>query len=279
MWNAFKQPYVEAWESGHPWQAIGRGALFVGSLLIGTKGADKAAKALKAGEVAGKGGELAGVLGRLGKASRLGEVAAVADDIGRLGKATEIAEAAQLLARDARLAETVLQGAKSSDVALAMDAFKSAARALPAPEAAATMERFAQVTDAVLPDIMKAYGGPLGQVGEIPAELAGRRITTLGRFQQTVNETGSRILQVPDLPDYLKIPGIQESIWSKKLNSLWLREAIDNGDVIRLVTKITDGIDSLAADMVYDGISVYGRELNELLVAGYRRIGDYLIPP
>ncbi|MCG8352466.1 MAG: WXG100 family type VII secretion target, partial [Chloroflexales bacterium] len=47
FWEAFKQPYVEAWESGHPWQAIGRGVMFVGSALIGTKGADKVAKASK----------------------------------------------------------------------------------------------------------------------------------------------------------------------------------------------------------------------------------------
>jgi WXG100 family type VII secretion target len=45
FWDAFKQPYVEAWESGHPWRAIGRGTMFVGSMLIGTKGADKVGKA------------------------------------------------------------------------------------------------------------------------------------------------------------------------------------------------------------------------------------------
>src|SRR4030067_2090264 len=52
LWEAFKQPYVEAWESGHPGQAIGRGVMFVGSILLGTKGADKAAKAAKAARAA-----------------------------------------------------------------------------------------------------------------------------------------------------------------------------------------------------------------------------------
>jgi WXG100 family type VII secretion target len=74
LWNAIKQPYVEAWESGHPWQAIGRGAMFVGSILIGTKGADKAAKAAKASRAARVAQEATAVGARYGN---------VADDVAR----------------------------------------------------------------------------------------------------------------------------------------------------------------------------------------------------
>src|SRR5206468_9220861 len=35
VWEAFKQPYIEAWKSGHPFEAIGRGYIFVGSLFVG----------------------------------------------------------------------------------------------------------------------------------------------------------------------------------------------------------------------------------------------------
>lgn len=52
FWEAFKAPYVEAWENGRPWEAIGRGTMFIGSLLIGTKGADKVGKAAKISKAA-----------------------------------------------------------------------------------------------------------------------------------------------------------------------------------------------------------------------------------
>jgi WXG100 family type VII secretion target len=80
LWEAFKQPYVEAWESGHPGQAIGRGVVFVGSILLGTKGADKAAKAAKAARAAQVGADAAEA------GSRLGSALAAADDIGRVAQ-------------------------------------------------------------------------------------------------------------------------------------------------------------------------------------------------
>ncbi|MFD3163663.1 WXG100 family type VII secretion target [Herpetosiphon sp. NSE202] len=52
FWEAFKAPYVEAWENGRPWEAIGRGTMFIGSILIGTKGADKVGKAAKLSKAA-----------------------------------------------------------------------------------------------------------------------------------------------------------------------------------------------------------------------------------
>jgi WXG100 family type VII secretion target len=80
LWEAFKQPYVEAWESGHPGQAIGRGVMFVGSILLGTKGADKAAKAAKAARAAQVTADAAEA------GSRLGSALAAADDIGRVAQ-------------------------------------------------------------------------------------------------------------------------------------------------------------------------------------------------
>jgi len=91
LWSAFKQPYVEAWESGHPWEAVGRGSLFVGSMLIGTKGLDKAGKA--AG-VTGKAGEL-GKTGEVAAAVKTAE-AAEAAKLAEMAKAGELSEAAKL---------------------------------------------------------------------------------------------------------------------------------------------------------------------------------------
>src|SRR3990172_5885361 len=53
FWEAFKQPYVEDWNNGHPGRAIGRGVLFIGSLVIGTKGADKLLKGARGATSAG----------------------------------------------------------------------------------------------------------------------------------------------------------------------------------------------------------------------------------
>ena len=59
-----------------------------------------------------------------------------------------------------------------------------------------------------------------------------------------------------------------------------LREAIDNGDVIKLVTPVENNLKSVAsAEAKFDNISVYGRELDVLVGAGYKRVGDFLIPP
>jgi WXG100 family type VII secretion target len=96
LWDAFKKPFVEDWESGHPWRAIGRGVMFVGSMLVGTKGADKIGKAGKLGEAghAARAAELAKAgrtaeLMELAKMGRLGEgasqfVTKFGDDAGRL---------------------------------------------------------------------------------------------------------------------------------------------------------------------------------------------------
>ena len=87
LWDAFKKPYVDAWESGHPWQAVGRGTLFIGSVVIGTKGLDKL-------------GKIAGVTGKAGELGRAGEVA----DIARAGEAADAARLAEA-ARAGELSE------------------------------------------------------------------------------------------------------------------------------------------------------------------------------
>ncbi|HEY3061502.1 MAG TPA: WXG100 family type VII secretion target [Chloroflexota bacterium] len=68
LWDAIKKPYVDAWESGHPWQAIGRGTMFAVSALLGTKGADKLAEAAKVGRVAAVTADAAEASARTGSA-------------------------------------------------------------------------------------------------------------------------------------------------------------------------------------------------------------------
>ena len=48
VWDAIKQPYVEAWEEGRPLEAVGRGTFEVIATVAGTKGLDKVAKGSKA---------------------------------------------------------------------------------------------------------------------------------------------------------------------------------------------------------------------------------------
>jgi hypothetical protein len=61
IWEGLKQPYADAWHKGEYGEAFGRGAFDIASLLLGTKGADKALKSLG---IAGKTSRLLGGLGR-----------------------------------------------------------------------------------------------------------------------------------------------------------------------------------------------------------------------
>ena len=106
LWEAFKQPYVEDWENGHPGRSIGRGILFAGSLLLGTKGADKALKAVGIGA---KGAETAEVVGKL--VNTTGRVLSVSEEsLARLlvgeGKVVEV------------VAESTVQGVRTADFAV-----------------------------------------------------------------------------------------------------------------------------------------------------------------
>jgi WXG100 family type VII secretion target len=111
FWDAFKQPYVEAWESGHPWRAIGRGVMFAGSAIVGTKGADKVGKALG---ITGKGAKAAGTVGKLVNAS--GRVLSEAEEVvARMlvseGKVVEVV--AESTATGVRTADFLVNGVKT----------------------------------------------------------------------------------------------------------------------------------------------------------------------
>ncbi|MFZ2486846.1 MAG: hypothetical protein WAZ19_01890 [Anaerolineae bacterium] len=98
LWDAIKQPYVEAWESGHPWEAIGRGTMAVVTTVLGTKGADKVAKVLKGATVA----------------DDVARVATVADDVARAGSvADDVARAGSIMDEAGRVAGII---GKSEDI-------------------------------------------------------------------------------------------------------------------------------------------------------------------
>jgi hypothetical protein len=81
VWDAVKQPYVEAWQQGRPGEAIGRGTFEVITALVGTKGADKLAKGSKVAKLANKADDV----GRLAnKADDVGRLANKVDDVGKV---------------------------------------------------------------------------------------------------------------------------------------------------------------------------------------------------
>jgi len=92
FWEGFKKPYVEAWESGHPWQAVGRGTMFALSFALGAKGADKAAKAGSMAGKAGRAGEVAATAGRAGEAAgAVGKGARALDTAGDVARGLDTA--------------------------------------------------------------------------------------------------------------------------------------------------------------------------------------------
>ena len=110
LWDAIKQPYVEAWESGHPWEAIGRGTVAVVTTLLGTKGADKVAKLLKGATVVDD-------VARVGTvADDVARVGSVADDVARAGSVADDAARVSSVMDDAgRAAE--LAGRSADEIA------------------------------------------------------------------------------------------------------------------------------------------------------------------
>jgi len=134
-------------------------------------------------------------------------------------------------------------------------------------EAVVSLERFREVGREIIPQVLEVFGDAVRPMGELPAELAGRRVTPLGRTWdiEAAKELGG--FRVLDLP-----PGE----WSLERNYEWLMEAIKNGDVFYLAFPVTEG--NLWNPKRGD-VTVYLRELYLLLQAGYRRVGDYLVPP
>ncbi|WP_256975989.1 DUF4150 domain-containing protein [Burkholderia sp. AU28863] len=109
--DGITKPYMEAWSQGNYGEALGRGAIDVGSLLAGGVGA--VGKAGEVGNVAGKVGEAVNV------ASKAGEVADVANVAGKTGevanaagKTGEVAEAGAATAKGAEVADGVADASK-----------------------------------------------------------------------------------------------------------------------------------------------------------------------
>ncbi|MCB0077178.1 MAG: WXG100 family type VII secretion target [Anaerolineales bacterium] len=111
LWEAIKQPYVEDWNNGRPWRAIGRGTMAILTTVLGAKGLDKLAKGLR-------GASLADDVARAGNvvddAARLGSVAddaaragSVVDDAGRMGRFVD--EAGNLTSSVDDVASSILQ--------------------------------------------------------------------------------------------------------------------------------------------------------------------------
>ncbi len=106
LWDAFKKPYVEAWESGHPGRAVGRGALFVASFFVGAGEAEAVGTAGKAGEIAAD-------------ASRVARVGAEAADLGRV--AGEAGDLGKIAAEGADLSRASRAGSEASEIDAALE--------------------------------------------------------------------------------------------------------------------------------------------------------------
>lgn len=159
LWSAFQQPYVEAWESGHPWQAVGRGALFAGSLLIGTKGLDKAGKAGRLGEL-GRTGEVAGAVraAETAEAARLAEMARAGElaDASRVGELARGAEAATAGSDDLARVAAREAAAAGKGPYLMPEGFKVGAVEVPA---GATPQVVGQAIEAPVRDLVAGHYG------------------------------------------------------------------------------------------------------------------------
>jgi hypothetical protein len=132
------------------------------------------------------------------------------------------------------------------------------------PEDIGRLLRFANSGGEITEDVLKTFSGPLVG-GDVPAAFTDRAVITLGRLPDTTaaKEAGETILEFTSKP------------WSMEENFLQLNEAIQKGDVIHLASPVDD----VSLSHPYYDLSVYTRELDLLMQAGYKRVGDYLVPP
>jgi hypothetical protein len=71
--------------------------------------------------------------------------------------------------------------------------------------------------------------------------------------------------------------GVVSGTWTLESNFVWLQQAIANGDVFYLASPVVE--ETLGGSPQFGGVSVFMRELDTLVDAGYRRVGAYLVPP
>jgi hypothetical protein len=144
----------------------------------------------------------------------------------------------------------------------AADALRAAERL---SQAGISLERFRSIGRESIPHVLEAFGDAIRPMGDIPEAFRSRRVTTLGRtwdIEAAKELGGFRVLDDPN--------------WTIERNFEWLKEAIENEDVFYLASPVTE---TNLWNPKRGDVTVYLRELDMILQAGYRRIGDYLIPP
>lgn len=148
-----------------------------------------------------------------------------------------------------------------------VDAVRMADRAA---DSSAGLRRFQTVGAEVVPDVLKSFGDEGHVVTEIPASLHNRGIRVIGRWWDTdvAEEFGERIFKPVTGTDWKALA---------EANYAWIHEAIQNGDLFYLASPVDEL--QLLPEQLHFGVAVFARELDALLQAGYRRVGDYLIPP
>jgi RHS repeat-associated protein len=94
--------------------------------------------------------------------------------------------------------------------------------------------------------------------------LAVESIPAIGRLPDTVALASEEGLEI-----------INSVGWSEEVNAAWIQNAIQEGKPFFLASPITE--DNLLS--AGGGFTMFGQEVSQILNAGYRWVGDYLIPP
>jgi hypothetical protein len=89
-----------------------------------------------------------------------------------------------------------------------------------------------------------------------------------------------RMRAIGNLDDTGRLAGrfeiLSDPNWTLIVNDAWIQEGIESDAVFYIASEVTE---ATIWRPERGGVSVYGRELAQLLAAGYRRTGGYMIPP
>jgi hypothetical protein len=196
--------------------------------------------------------------------------------------------AVQIALHDPRAAETALElqleymdgGAPGNTLVREFDDVLDSARAarrldgLPDPEQA--IEGGIRIADG------------LASVGNSGGGGAAARALTEALAEASIGDDVAAILStysgrmraIGNLDDTGRLAGrfeiLSDPNWTLIVNDAWIQEGIESDAVFYIASEVTE---ATIWRPERGGVSVYGRELAQLLAAGYRRTGGYMIPP
>ncbi len=136
----------------------------------------------------------------------------------------------------------------------------------------------ARASSGLLSNLLRLGEGGFVRISKGGLRLAAKEIadvTAIGAKDVAVIGTREATLALKGQPG-LHVLDVPEGLWSMAVNKSWGRWVIKNQFPVRLASPLNYGT---LWNMERNTLSVFAREIRQFLNAGYRKVGQYLLPP